>query len=81
MVGASLPECIGDTGVGIGLRVTSDARPGLVDKGKGLTSRTPTARRSDELPPDTLCEIAINARALSIYTASAIIQHLAGGAS
>jgi hypothetical protein len=35
----SLPECIGDTGVGIGLRITSDARPGLVDKGKSEAGR------------------------------------------
>ena len=64
----ALPECRGNTGVSIRLRVTSDARPRLVDKGKSNTGRRPTARRSDELPRDTLCEIAVNACALSSYT-------------
>ena len=52
---AARPESSGDTSVGIGLRVTSDARSGLVDERKGETGKTCTARGRDELSPNTLC--------------------------
>ena len=65
---AALPECIGNTSVSIRLRVTNDARSRFVDKRDGDTGETLTTGCGDERSPGTLCELAVDASILAIYT-------------